>query len=63
MGTDFEWDPIKNALNQQKHHVSFEDAQYAFTDIKRIIAKDVKYSLSEIRYYCFGYVNGCSLSH
>jgi len=44
-------------LNQQKHHVSFEEAQYAFVDTKRIIAKDLKHSLSETRYYCFGYVN------
>lgn len=58
METDFEWDPIKNALNRQKHHVSFEEAQYAFVDTQRIIAKDIKHSLSETRYYCFGYVNG-----
>ena len=35
METNFEWDPAKNLLDQQKHHVSFEEAQYAFLDIKR----------------------------
>ena len=58
METNFEWDPIENALNQQKHHVSFEEAQHAFADTKRIIAKDIKHSLTETRYYCFGNVNG-----
>ena len=57
-GTDFEWDPLKNVANQHKHHVSFEEAQYAFADIKRIIAEDLAHKSSETRYYCFGNVNG-----
>ena len=50
----FEWDDNKNKLNQKKHNISFEEAQYAFSDIKRIIAKDLEHSESEERYYCFG---------
>ena len=50
----FEWDQEKNHLNRKKHSISFEEAQYAFSDLKRIIAKDLQHSDSEERYYCFG---------
>ncbi len=50
----FEWDDNKNMLNQEKHNVSFEIAQYAFLDSKRIIAKDIDHSEREERFYCFG---------
>lgn len=52
----FEWDDNKNRLNQKKHNISFEEAQYAFSDTKRIIAKDLEHSENEERYYCFGKV-------
>lgn len=58
VGADFEWDPMKNDANQQKHHVSFEEAQYAFADVKCIIAEDLVHKSSEIRFYCFGKVDG-----
>jgi len=58
VGVDFEWDPVKNFVNQQKHNVSFEVAQYAFADIKCIIAEDLGHKSSETRYYCFGCVDG-----
>lgn len=50
----FEWDEEKNKLNQIKHNISFNEAQYAFSDPKRIIAKDLEHSEKEKRYYCFG---------
>lgn len=50
----FEWDEQKNRINQQKHGVSFEEAQAAFTDPNRIIARDKKHSLGEERFYCIG---------
>ena len=53
----FEWDENKNKLNQKKHNISFEEAQYAFSDSKRIIAKDLEHSESEARYYCFGKIS------
>ena len=56
--TRFEWDPAKDATNQEKHGVSFQLAQYAFADPRRIIAKDVTHSRSEDRFYCFGEVEG-----
>ena len=37
----FEWDENKNSLNKEKHNISFEEAQFAFSDTKRIIAKDI----------------------
>ncbi len=52
--TTFEWDGNKNRLNQKKHNISFEKAQYAFSDTKRIIAKDLEHSKNEERFYCFG---------
>ncbi|MCF6269331.1 MAG: BrnT family toxin [Melioribacteraceae bacterium] len=54
--TNFEWDEVKNVKNQNKHKISFDLAQYAFADSKRIIAKDIEHSKEEDRYYCFGKV-------
>jgi uncharacterized protein len=54
----FDWDPGKDAENQQKHGVSFARAQYAFADSKRVIAKDVSHSQTEERFYCIGEVDG-----
>lgn len=53
----FEWDPGKDARNQDKHGVSFREAQYAFADPHRVIARDRSHSTaSEERFYCFGRV-------
>lgn len=54
----FEWDENKNRENQQKHGVSFETAQYAFANPKRVIVEDTSHSQDEPRYYCFGQVGG-----
>lgn len=56
--TSFDWDSDKDAENQQKHGVSFNRAQYAFADSRRVIAKDVAHSQTEERFYCFGEVDG-----
>ena len=56
--THFEWDAEKDALNQQKHGVSFSTAQYAFADERRVIAQDEGHSQDEVRFYCFGEVAG-----
>lgn len=53
----FEWDDNKNKLNQKKHNISFEEAQYAFADSKRIIARDLEHSEDEERFYCFGKID------
>jgi hypothetical protein len=56
MSASFEWDPAKDAENQRKHGVSLAEAQAAFLDPGRVIAKDVGHSRSEPRFYCFGRV-------
>ena len=50
----FEWDDSKNLINQEKHGVSFYEAQYAFMDHNRVIAEDLSHSSKEKRFYCFG---------
>ena len=54
----FEWDTDKDHKNQDKHGVSFAQAQFAFADPDRVIAEDLSHSQSENRYYCFGKVGG-----
>ncbi|MDD5029644.1 MAG: BrnT family toxin [Rhodoferax sp.] len=54
----FEWDDNKDAKNQRKHHVSFQEAQAAFSDPRRVIAKDLAHSESEERLYCLGKAGG-----
>lgn len=51
---EFEWDNNKDIENQQKHNVSFYEAQHAFLDENRVIAKDISHSQTEKRYFCFG---------
>lgn len=53
----FEWDDKKNFINQKKHKVSFEEAQLAFIDPNRVIAKDLEHSKIEERYFCFGKIS------
>lgn len=55
---NFEWDDSKDAENQAKHQVSFHEAQAAFADPQRVIARDVAHSEIEERYYCFGKAGG-----
>ena len=57
-GYSFEWNLQKNLLNHEKHGVSFCEAQKAFLDSDRVIAKDIAHSQLEDRYYCFGKIKG-----
>ena len=54
MVASFEWNPYKAAENQRKHGVSFAQAQTAFLDSGRVIARDLEHSRAELRFYCFG---------
>ena len=54
--TRFVWDPRKDGENQEKHGVSFAEAQFAFADPRRVIAEDHSHSATEERHYCFGWV-------
>lgn len=50
----FEWDPIKNASNEKKHGVSFEEAKSVFTDqFARLIA-DPDHSDDDDRFILLG---------
>jgi uncharacterized DUF497 family protein len=53
---NFTWDSEKDRTNQAKHGISFGEAQYAFADPDRVIAKDLAHSQDEERFYCFGQV-------
>lgn len=56
--THFEWDDAKNKTNRKKHGVSFEAAQEAFLDTRRVVARDLSHSRGEERYFCFGRAGG-----
>lgn len=56
MQTTFEWDNEKNLENQRKHNVSFEEAQWAFSDPNRVIIEDLEHSEAEERFFCLGRV-------
>ena len=56
MAVQFEWDPAKDEANYRKHGVAFADAQRAFLDSGRVIAKDLTHGRDERRFYCFGKV-------
>lgn len=45
--SDFEWDSAKDAINQEKHGISFALAQLAFLDDHRIIVEDLGHSQDE----------------
>ena len=50
----FEWDPKKDQTNQEKHGISFAEAQFAFADPRRVIAEDRVHSATENRHFCIG---------
>jgi uncharacterized protein len=54
----FEWDPGKDHENREKHGVAFAMAQIAFADSRRVIAEDRSHGSGELRYFCFGMVDG-----
>lgn len=44
MAAAFDWDPAKDTENRRKHGVSFGEAQLAFLDPGRVIARDTGHS-------------------
>ena len=56
--SDFEWDPVKDQMNQKKHGVCFALAELAFLDHNRVILEDLEHGGDEKRYYCLGGVAG-----
>lgn len=54
----FEWDPQKNRTNQQKHGVSFEEAETVFADERAVLLDDPDHSASEDRFLLLGFSAG-----
>lgn|SRR5574344_2086093 len=54
----FEWDKEKSLLNEQKHQLSFETAQLAFTDDFFIELQDIEHSFEEARFKGIGSIQG-----
>ena len=50
----FEWDPRKDAANQRKHGISFEEAQSVFFDENAIQFYDEDHSEQEDRFVMLG---------
>ena len=50
----FEWDPRKDAENQRKHRVSFEEAESVFTDEHALLIDDPEHSTTEARFVLLG---------
>lgn len=48
----FQWDDNKNALNQKKHHVSFEEAKTVFYDPNALIIDDPDHPLMRTGLLC-----------
>lgn len=51
----FEWDPEKDAANQEKHGVSFEEGSTVFGDVLSITIDDPDHSKNEVRFLTLGY--------
>ena len=49
-GIQFEWDENKNAINKQKHSVSFEEAETVFYDENALLITDPDHSWEEERF-------------
>jgi uncharacterized protein len=50
----FEWDPVKAAINLQKHGVSFERATSVFSDPESLTIYDIAHSRDEDRWVIIG---------
>jgi len=53
-GLRFAWDPQKARSNQQKHGVSFEEAQTAFLDEQALVLEDPEPDDPEERFVLLG---------
>lgn len=54
MEIEFEWDENRNAINQKKHGVSFEEAKTCFEDDHARVFYDVEHSQDEDRSILIG---------
>jgi uncharacterized DUF497 family protein len=57
--SSFEWDEEKNRINQEKHGITFEEAQRVFLYPLRIEVEDETHgSGDEVRLRCIGMIEG-----
>ena len=54
MQIEFQWDERKNALNQKKHGISFDEAKTCFEDEHARVFFDVEHSKNEDRSILIG---------
>jgi uncharacterized DUF497 family protein len=54
MQIEFQWDEKKNALNQKKHGISFDEAKTCFEDEHARVFFDVEHSKNEDRSILIG---------
>lgn len=57
----FEWDEKKNAINQKKHRISFEEAKTVFDDVEALIIDDPDHSIDEERFIILGFSSRANL--
>ena len=57
----FEWDEIKNQINQRKHGISFTEAQTVFYDDEALVIDDPEHSEEEERFIILGLSNKANL--
>ena len=50
----FEWDPRKDAENQRKHRISFQEGRTVFADEYAVLLDDPDHSTAEERYILLG---------
>ena len=50
----FEWDPAKDAANERKHGISFDEAATVFEDEDALLLEDEEHSEEEDRFVLLG---------
>jgi uncharacterized protein len=57
----FIWDERKNAINKEKHGVSFEEAETVFYDENALLISDPEHSDREDRFLLLGYSSSAKM--
>lgn len=57
----YEWDSNKDAINKQKHGISFEEAKTVFRDQSAVVIEDTEHSETEERFLILGFSNKLKL--
>ena len=57
----FIWDERKNAINKEKHGVSFEEAESVFYDENALLISDPEHSEKEYRFLLLGFSSAAKM--